>query len=297
VRITDKMIFDSANKRAARSRNDMEAASEEVSTGVRVQHPWDDPGAASQVVAFRNDAQRADSIGQGAKRASAELGAADDALATANDLLAQANELAVQFSNDTYSAEERAAAAKEVDGLKAQLLTVANARYGGRFLFGGFKDDVPPFDASGAYGGDAGVRRIETAPGQFEDASVAGDTLFKGGSGTGGVDIFGTLQALSTALSNNDSSAIQGSLSSVRNSIDQVVQGRAKVGSSANVFDTATSAAQAAKTAGDAAAAKLTDADVITSASKLALAQRALDASLSASAKSFQLTLLDKLGR
>jgi flagellar hook-associated protein 3 FlgL len=297
VRITDKMIFEKASSGAGRARDEMQAASDQVSSGVRVQHPWDDPGAAAQVIVFHSDAQRAAAIGQGAQRASSELNAADDALSTANDLLAQARDLAVQFSNDTYSPEERLAASKAVDGLRAQLLTVANARYGGRYLFGGFKDNVPPFDASGAYGGDSGVQRVETAPGQFEDASVPGDTLFKGTSGnsTGGVDIFAVLGSLSTALTNSDPSGIQGSLAGLETSIDQVIQGRAKAGTSANVFDTASSAADAAKQSSDAAASKLTDADVFTSASRLAYAQRALDAALSASAKTFQLTLVSKL--
>jgi flagellar hook-associated protein 3 FlgL len=62
-----------------------------------------------------------------------------------------------------------------------------------------------------------------------------------------------------------------------------------------NVLRTAVSASQVAVEADRAASSKLTDADVISSASRLAYAQRALEAALTASAKSFQFSLLDKL--
>jgi flagellar hook-associated protein 3 FlgL len=295
VRITDKMIFDGANQRSGRARDSVESATREASTGVRVQHPWDDPGAAAQVISFRSGSDRMDAIGKTAQNAIGELNAADGALGEMNNVLGRARELALQFSNDTYSAQERAAAAKEVDGLLAQSLEVSNTKFGGRYLFGGFKDNVPPFDQFGAYQGDSGVRQVEVSPGQFEDASVPGDQLF--GANGSGTSIFDTLKNLSTALTTNDRNGIDTAIGGLDAGVDQIVTGRAKAGASVNVLDTAVSAAQVASEANKAAASKLTDADVISSATKLAYAQRALDAALTASAKSFDLTLISKLGR
>jgi len=295
VRVTDKMIFEGANKRSSKARDEVEAAAREASTGVRVQHPWDDPAAAAAVVGLRSSARRMEAIGDLAQRASDELNAADQALGGMNDVLNRARELAVQFSNGTYSASDRATAAAELDGLLAQTRQYANTKFGGRYLFAGFKDNAEPFDGNGAYFGDSGVRQAEVAPGQFENASITGDSVFKGTGG--GVDIFATLNTLRTALTTNDSGALQVSIGDVDQSIDQVVQGRTRAGSAVNVFDTARSAALVAVDADTAAASKRTDADVVASATRLAFAQRALDAALTASAKTFQLTLLDKLGR
>jgi flagellar hook-associated protein 3 FlgL len=295
VRVTDKMIFDGANTRSARSRENLDDATREMSTGLRVQHPWDDPSAAAGIIRLKSTSDRAQAIGDVASRTVSELNAADDALSGMNDVLDRARELAVQFANDTNSGSERAAAATEVQGLIARTVTFANAQFGGRFLFAGFKDATQPFNAQGDYAGDDGIRKVEVAPGQFEDASVNGNNIFKGASG--GVDIFGALNALKTALTANDSSALTATITGLDKSIDQVTQGRAKAGTGVNMFETAQSAAIAARDADDAASVKLSDADVIATASKLALAQRALDASLTASAKSFNLSLLDKLGR
>lgn len=295
MRVTDKMIFDNAALRSGKARDEVEAASREASTGVRVLHPWDDPGAAAQVIGQRAHGDRMQAIGDVADKAVNELNSADGALQQMNDVMNRARELAVQFSNDTYSAPERAAAAAEVDGLLDQTLALANTKFGSRYVFGGFKDNAPPYASDGSYQGDHGVRQVEAAPGQFEDASVPGDALFGGATNPGATDIFATLKSLATAMRNNDSGAIGATVSGVESSIDQIVQGRAKAGSAVNVLETAKSASQVALEADKAAASKLTDADVITSASRLAYAQRALDAALTASAKTFQLSLVDKM--
>jgi flagellar hook-associated protein 3 FlgL len=57
----------------------------------------------------------------------------------------------------------------------------------------------------------------------------------------------------------------------------------------------ASTAAQAAQDATLKRRATITEVDPFEAATNLTLAERALDAALSASAKSFQLTLLDKL--
>src|SRR4051794_7437791 len=268
------MIFDSANTRSARSREDVDDATRQMSTGLRVEHPWDDPSAAAGVIRLKSSSDRSQAIADVAGRVVSEMNSADEALGGMNEVLGRARELAVQFSNDTYGSPERAAAATEVDGLIQQTLTFANAQFGGRYLFAGFRDSSQPFDINGLYSGDDGVRRAEVAPGQFEDASVSGSKIFQGKNG--GVDIFATLKALKTALTTNDGPALQNSITTVDTSIDQVTQGRAKLGSGVNVFETAQSAALAAQESSQVAATKLSDADVIASASKLALAQRAL---------------------
>src|SRR5436190_13613853 len=114
------MIFDGANKHSSRAREEVQAAGREASTGIRVQHPWDDPAAASAVIGLRSGAKRMETIGEMAQRASDELNAADQALDGMNFVLNRARELAVQFNNATYAPAERAAAATEIDGLLAQ---------------------------------------------------------------------------------------------------------------------------------------------------------------------------------
>jgi flagellar hook-associated protein 3 FlgL len=293
VRVTDKMIFDAAATNSGRARSDEELAASQASTGLRVQHPWDDPAAAGLTVKHDYNADRFAAIGQGVQRASDELNAVDGALTSLNNTLSRARQLAVQLSNDTYSAADRSAGASEVQSLRTQVISLLNTQFGNRYLFAGNKDGQPAFDDNGNYLGDSGIRQVEIAPGQLEDASVRGDVIAKGAGG--GTDVLATLQTLATALAGNDVAGVRATLNGLDSGIQQVATGQAKVGGQMNLFDLAVQTSQKAQTAEKSSSSQLTDVDAIQAASNLALAQRALDASLTASAQSFNLTLLNKL--
>jgi len=293
MRVTDRMMFDTATLNAAKSRDRAQAAMEEVSTGMRVQHPGDDPAVAAAMVRGRQVVDRLNAINQNAGRAGDEVNAADDALQGLANVLARARELTVQMGNDTYSATDRAGAATEVDALLRQAVTLMNRDVNGRYIFGGDQDRTPPFDAAGNYTGDTTVRQVEVAPGVLEDASVRADITVKGVGG--GVDLFASLQALSTALTTNNGNGIRGALTNIDAATTQVTTTLAKVGSMGDAFATAQTLATNTRDATIKTVSTQAEADVIESSSKLALANNALNATLTAAAQSFRFSLVDKI--
>jgi len=294
MRVTDKMIFQNAAANAAKSRDRAQTAMEQVSTGMRVVHPGDDPTVAAMMVRGQQTVDRMNAISQNASRAGDEVDAADSALQSLGDVLARARELAVQMGNDSYSATDRAGAATEIDGLVQQAVTLMNTNVNGRYIFGGNKDQTAPFDTAGNYNGDTAVRQVEVAPGVLEDSSVRADVAVKGVGG--GVDIFATLQSLSTALKTNNGDAIRGSLTDLTTSTTQVTTTLAHVGAMGDAFATAQTLAKSTSDATTKNVANQSEADVIESSSQLALANSALNATLTAAAQSFNLSLVNKLG-
>jgi flagellar hook-associated protein 3 FlgL len=293
MRVTDRMMYESAAQNAARSRDAVQNATQEVSTGIRVNHPGDDPVAAALIVQAQQTSDQATAIGTNAARAGAELDTADQALQNMGNVLTRARELAVQMGDDSNSASDRADAASEVTGLLNQAVSLMNTDVNGRYIFGGDQDTTPPFDAAGNYSGDAAVRQVEVAPGVLQDASVRGDVVAKGTGG--GVDIFATLQSLSTALSTNNGAGIRGALTDLQTATTQVTSADAQVGTMGDVFTTAQTLATNNQLAATTSISKEADADPFDAASKLALANYALNATLSASATSLQLSLVNKL--
>src|SRR3954471_22640002 len=237
MRVIDKMIFQNAAANAAKSRDRAQTALEQVSTGMRVVHPGDDPTVAALMVRGQQTIDRMNAINQNASRAGDEVDAADSALQSLSDVLARARELAVQMGNDSYSAADRAGAATEIDGLVQQAVTLMNTNVNGRYIFGGNQDQTAPFDTSGNYNGDTAVRQVEVAPGVLEDSSVRADVAVKGVGG--GVDLFATLQSLSTALRSNNGDAIRGSLTDLTTSTTQVTTTLSQVGAMGDAFATA----------------------------------------------------------
>jgi len=299
MRVTDHMLFELASRYGGQARSRVEQAAVQASSGLRVNHPGDDPGAAGLLVQSRVAQARFDAIASAAGRASDELGAAEGALNGISNVLARARELAVQLVNPTYTAQQRAAAAGEVDQLFKEAVARLDSRVGDRYLFGGNRDGSEPFDASGSYAGDAGVRQVEIAPGVLAPTSVRADVAMKGvdpvTGATTGTDVLATLQALSSALKANDLTALRSTLDPLDQGISQLGVLRSQVGDAQNAMDTAVAASQAARDGERERASRLGDADIVESATALAQAQQALQASLAASAQSFRFTLLDYL--
>lgn len=294
MRVTEKMIFETTLNHTSKSRENLARAQEEVASGSRVLHPGDDPVAASLAVGHTVDKARYTAIAQAAQRAADELNAADTALDGITTVANRALEIATQFSNDTYGPTDRSTAAVEVNGLYQQALSLLNTTYGGRYIFGGFQDDAPPFLSDGTFVGDSNARQVEVAPGLYQAASLNADAIVKGGGN--GVDLLQTMTDLSTALQQNDGSGIRAGLDKINRSIGQLAAGRTIAGMAQDQFEAAVGVAQDATADEKVKIGDLLDADILDSSTRLASAQYALNATLSATAKTMSMSLTDKLG-
>jgi flagellar hook-associated protein 3 FlgL len=287
------MLFDRANRDGGAARTRLEEAIARASTGQRLVHPGDDPAGAGLVNQHQAAAARADAIMGAAQSAGDELAAVDGAFNDVTNALSRARELATQFANAPYTAAQRTAAAGEAQSLISQMVAALNTRVGNRYVLGGTLDGTPPFDAAGNYAGDTAVRQVEVAPGVLENASVRADVAVKGVGG--GVDVMTTLAQLVTALQANDQAGVRATLDGLAAGTDQVAVARTQVGNAMNTFDVASQVNRTARDDATSRAAHLTDADIIDANSQLALAQRALEASLTATSAGFKLTLLNYL--
>ncbi len=293
MRVTDRMLFDRANRDGGAARTRLEAAIGRASTGLKLTHPGDDPAGAGLVTQHLATAARAEAIMGAAQMAGDELLAVDTALNDVTNALSRARELAVQYANAGYTPEQRTAAAVEARSLREQILAALNTKSGNRYLLGGTLDGQPPFDAGGNYLGDANVRQLEIAPGILQDASVRADVAMKGVGG--GVDVLTVLSTLETALQANDQAGVRAAIDPLATGTDQVARARTQAGNAMNAFDVAATVNRTARDDATLRSAHLTDADVVEANSQLALAQRALEASLTATATGFRLTLLNYL--
>jgi flagellar hook-associated protein 3 FlgL len=293
MRVTEKMIFESSIAQTERSRESLDQAQNEVASGTRVQHPGDDPVAAALSIGHTVDKARFTAVGDTAQKAVDELNAADNALSGITTVADRAQVIATQFGNDSYSATDRAAASVEVDGLFKEAISLLNTTYGGRYIFGGNKDNAAPFDATGTYQGDNNIRTVEVAPGLYQQASVDANTIVKGANG--GVDLLQTLSDLSKSLQANDGVGVRAGLDNVNSVVDQLAAGRTQVGMAQDAFQSAVTTAQTAVSDETVKIGKLLDADILDASTRLASAQYALNATLTASAKTLSMSLADKL--
>lgn len=293
MRVTENLMFTSAARHSMAARARHQQAADVMATGKRVTHPWEDPAAAALVARHRASENTWKAVGEVAGRASDELGAADAALDDLHVIFVRARELAVQLANGSYSAADRSAGGAEVRQFHDQVRAELNRDMGGRYLFGGSKDNAPPFDAAGAYVGDNVIRQAELAPGMRITANVHADTVANGGFD--GADLLLQLDTLATAMSTNDIAGIQASLTGLEQATGRLSVARAGLGSDQNLLDAAVVLARSVEDGEKIQSANLAEADVIDAATRLAQAQQALEAAVTASAKSYATSILDML--
>ncbi|MBI2896543.1 MAG: flagellar hook-associated protein FlgL [Deltaproteobacteria bacterium] len=277
MRVTDTMLFEAQRRRLGDARNTAAGAQERASTGMRVSRPSDDPLAAS--LARRETARiaRAESSLRAADAGRILLDAADSALDQVGTLLARAREIAVQAANDTLGAEERRGAAREIEQIRETVIALGNTEASGSYVFGGYIDGSPPFDAAGNYLGDGQVRRLEVAPNVLLETGVSATTTFGVGVGT---DVIATLETLRVALDANDAPTIVLQLDELSAANAQVQEARSSLGASMNAFDVARSAATLAKERATSDRKRLVEVEPLDAYSDLARAQQALEAAV-----------------
>ena len=122
---------------------------QQLSTGIKVATPSDDPGRAGTIAQFNSTLERISRHKERMGYATNILSQQENLLAQTNDLLVRARELATQGGNGTMSVEGRQQIADEVWQIRDNLVALANTTVQGRYIFHGARDDTPPFVEAG----------------------------------------------------------------------------------------------------------------------------------------------------
>lgn len=263
----------------------------QLSTGKAFTKPSDDPAATVDSMRIRTDqratAQHARNISDGV----GWLDTVDSALSGSTALMRRARDLTVQAGNiDIMSPAAREAIAAELDATAEALRTQANATYLGRSVFAGTSDAVAAFDATGAWQGTAGgtvERRIDGASTVRVDSN--GAAVF----GDGPTSAFALLQQIATDLRAGNPVASQ--LNAIDARMGSMLQEVAAVGARYNQLLTAQQDVQARTVTLQTRLTGVEDVDLAETVVQLKLQEVAYNASLGATQRILQPSLMDFL--
>lgn len=299
--------------------------SQQLSTGVRVENPGDDPNFS--LISF-NELKLADTDSF-KKRISFLKGYfdfLDENLNQANNVLIRAKEIAQQAANETYSPEMRERLSHEVFQLRDHLVRLANATYQGRYVWGGSADDNPPVDLSSytvPSSGPASQRYVfDSEPGRdvFRQVQVSPDFTVQ--MNDSGFETFaraiGALERLGRALAgystnpptglpNGTGSAynfpndFSNQTAAIRNALDLLEDARANdignqrtiIASRLTRLDISMQILRLDQGAAEDYLAKVRDVDVAEAATKLKLTETFLQATYQVISRVSRLNLLD----
>lgn len=114
----------------------------------RVRELRDDPLAAAHSTRFQSKVTRLARFSKNIEKIQSNHRLAEGYITSANDIVLRIRELAIQGANDTYSKQEKAFMAEEVDQLLNELVEISNAEDGnGNTIFSGDKNNGIAFRA------------------------------------------------------------------------------------------------------------------------------------------------------
>ena len=294
IRLNPNLIPDLLNS-IQQSRQNLDIADQQLSTGLKVNQLSDNPTAAAAFVGNRNESSQDDQFLQNIGTLQSRFQTADSTLSNVVTLLTRAISIGTEGANGTLSASDRQAIAGEVQGLTSQLLGLANTSSQGVYLFAGTAVGTQPFSLNTAtntvtYNGNTNVTSVQLSNGTFINGNLPGSQLFQNSSG----NAFTALQDLNTALTsgNNIGAAVQ----EVSNALNQVSTQRVFYGNALNQINLSQNFLNQDKLNLSSQENTLVGADLATAASNFAQSQTAYQAALQTTSRTLSLpTILDFL--
>lgn len=331
TRIAENQLVGIAVLGVQNNRERIAKYSNEVTTGLKVTNPGDS-NLSGSIAGFRDSLLKIDGYKNRVSTVQGYLTFQDDVLAEAENLLIRAKEIAEQAASSTNSDETRKHMAAEIFQIRDHLVSLANSKYQGKYIFGGTRDDTPPFinqatvpaaNYTNPATGDSHLRWAHDGLAGRSDSKTVNitdnlsivinsdaDALF-----TNGVD---ALERLGRALDGYATNPAVGTPDltgdpyvfpdgfeqqtlDIRATIDlldtaretDILEERIALGGKLRRLDTADSLLNLSKVNTEELLDKLQNADTIESASNLAQAQTALEASFAVTSRLLNLNILD----
>lgn len=187
MRISTVTMFEQSLNAMNRQQGEFMKVGQQIATGRRVVNPSDDPQASSRAVGVSQAKAVTQQFADARVSARNALSQSESVLNSVSDAVTSAKTLMVQASSDTLSDVDRQSVASELRGIYETLIGQANATDGnGRYLFGGYQDDSPPFARTGgegvsgvAYNGDDKVREQRIDASRLMPATDNGLSIFQ----------------------------------------------------------------------------------------------------------------------
>jgi flagellar hook-associated protein 3 FlgL len=154
----------------------------QAATGKKFQAPSEAPFGATRSLQLTRALEQLEQFEANAGRAEDRLTLQEVTLGDLSSTFRRVRELTIQANSSVLSDADRRAIAEEVEQLRLETISLANASDGeGRYLFSGYRGDVQPFadgDDGVSYLGDQGERTLRIGPTRSVSDGAAGDVVF-----------------------------------------------------------------------------------------------------------------------
>jgi len=292
MRVSNRLIASTVNSNLFKNTDRLLELQTMVSSGKRVNKPSDDPISMGRILDYRKTLASVDQYERNISNGESWLNLTDSVLGGIGDLIIRAKELAIYQASDTNSTDDRLIASEEVKNIFDQVMAMANTKQGNSYLFAGFNTDTAPFERDDFYNithfVDNGDIDIIVGVDVRLNINTNGDDAF-----IDNVNIFQVIRDLNTALEADDTTAISNQIDELDDALNQVLIVRANTGARLNRLESTENHWADFKLNVQAQLSDEEDADIMKVVSDMVAQEAAYKASLAASAKIIQPSLID----
>ncbi|HYZ82247.1 MAG TPA: flagellar hook-associated protein FlgL [Solirubrobacteraceae bacterium] len=301
MRITTQMTTAGVLANINNVQSQLATTQQQLSTGLRINQPSDDPYGASLAIQLKNDMAGLSNYQASVTDGTAWASAADTSLTNVMSMLQRAQELTVQAANGNESSTDLSSTADEIDQLAEAMKQEANAQYNGQYIFSGTATGTAPYSSStgDTFQGNTGA--VTRTIGPNSDLQVNVDISGLLGSGTSAADgkLLDTLRTISADLRSGNSAGIAdlsgNQLTNLQNSLSSLEQLQANVGATQNRLTLAGTRLEGLQTSDTAALSNDEDVNMAQAITTFSSEQAAFTAALKAGANIVQSSLMDFL--
>ena len=207
MQVSTKLFNQQQLQQFSSTTEELQNLQNKISSGQNILKASDDPIGSVQLSGLNVVKDQIVQFERNVDAASDRINLLDKNLINLGSIMLRAQELVIQASSDTLGASDRETIALEVDEMKKEILSVANAQdSNGSFLFSGYKTNTIPFveDISGKinYKGDRGLSSLSISESRVIETTLDGGTLFQAVKNPSGknISIFLMLEDISNSI-------------------------------------------------------------------------------------------------
>lgn len=301
MRITTQMTTTGVLANINNVQQQLATTQQQLSTGLSINQPSDNPYGASLAIQLKNDLQNLGNYQSSVTDGTAWSSAADTSLTNVMSMLQRAQELTIQASNGDESATDLSATADEIDQLADAMKQEANAQYNGQYIFSGTATGTAPYStATGdVFQGNTGSIQRTIGPNSNLQVNVDISGLLGSGSGAADGKLLDTLRTVAADMRSGNSTGVadlsSNQLGNLQNSLNSLEQLQANVGAVQNRLSMASTRIQGLQNSDTAALSNDEDVNMAQAMTTFSNQQAAFTAALRAGANIVQSSLMDFL--
>ena len=184
MKVSTKLFNQQQLKQFTSLNEEIQKTQNKISSGKNILLASDDPTGSVQLSGLQVILGRINQYNKNIESSNERLTLLDKNLENINTIMIRAQELIIQASSDVLGPSDRESLALEIDEMKKEILSIANAQdSNGSFLFSGYKTSTLPFVKNNEglvnYNGDRGVSSLSISENNVMQTTLDGGSVFE----------------------------------------------------------------------------------------------------------------------